>query len=66
MTTNSPDPKPGSLSWDAEAADLPEDTDDLELREDFSEELRASLEAVSEGEPTLSAKEVAQGLGLSW
>ncbi len=48
------------------ASELLEDPDDLELREDFSGELRASLEAVISGSPTRSVNEVAQRQGLTW
>ena len=46
---------------------LTEDPDDgLELREDFSAELRASLEAVDSGAATSPAEQVAKRQGLSW
>ena len=49
------------------ASELIEDPDDdLELREDFSAELRASLETVAGGGATRSAEQVAQRQGLSW
>lgn len=67
MTTSAPDPIPDTLDADSESPDLHEDPDDdLELREDFAEEMRASLEAAADGRPTRSADEVAQRLGLSW
>ena len=40
--------------------------DDLELHEEFSAELQASLEAVAGGGATRSAEQVAQRQGLSW
>ena len=44
-----------------------EDPDgDLELREEFAEDLRASLEAVARGEATKPVERVAKKLGLSW
>lgn len=43
-----------------------EEPDDMELREEFSKELRDSLEAVAGGDATRSAEEVAQRQGLSW
>ena len=47
--------------------ELVEDPDSgLELREDFSEELQASLEGVARGDSTKPAKQVAKKLGLSW
>lgn len=48
--------------------ELVEDPDsDLELREDFAEDLRASLEAVARGDATTRpAEEVAEKFGLSW
>ena len=46
---------------------LVEDPDSgLEVREDFSEELQASLEAVARGDATKPAERVAKKLGLSW
>lgn len=53
----------------AEMVDLKllEDPDSgLELREDFSEELQASLEAVARGDATKSAEQIAKKLGLPW
>ncbi len=47
-------------------SELPEDPDDLELREEFSAELQASLEAADGNSSTRSAEEVAHRLGLSW
>ena len=49
---------------DAEPTDGP-DTG-LELREEFSAELQASLDAIKRGGSTHSVEEVAQRLGLSW
>lgn len=47
--------------------ELVEDPDSgLELREDFSEELQASLDAVAHGDATKPAERVAKKLGLSW
>ena len=66
MTANNPTPLPSSLDADSEAPEPIEDPDALELREEFSEELRASLEAVAGGEATRSADEVAQRQGLAW
>ena len=44
-----------------------EDPDgDLELREEFAEDLRASLAAVASGDANKSAERVAKKLGLSW
>ena len=45
-----------------------EDPDgDMELREEFAEDLQASLESVDRGEVTTRpAEEVAEKLGLSW
>ncbi len=57
---------PNQEDADNEASELVEDPDELELREEFSEELRASLEAVASGNPTLPANQVAQNQGLSW
>ena len=56
----------GRLDSDCEASDSSEDPDDLELREDLSDELQASLEAVDGDGATRSAEEVAQRLSLSW
>lgn len=39
---------------------------DMELREEFSADLRESLDAVARGNTTNSAEQVAQKLGLSW
>ena len=66
MNTNTPDHLPGSLDSDIGPTELPEDPDDLELREEFSKELRASLEAAASGRPTRSADEVAKRQGLAW
>ncbi len=49
------------------ASELMEDPDDdLELHEEFSAALQASLNAVADGGATRSAEEVAQRQGLSW
>ena len=48
----------GRRSEDAEA--------ELELQETVSEELRASLDAVADGEATRSLEKVARDQGLSW
>ena len=49
------------------ASELMEDPDDdLELHEEFSAALQASLDAVADGSVTRSAEEVAQRQGLSW
>ena len=39
---------------------------ELELQETVSEELRASLDAVADGEATRSLEKVARDQGLSW
>ena len=49
---------------DAEPIDGPDAG--LELREQFSTELQASLEAIDRGVATRSAEKVSQRLGLSW
>ena len=49
---------------DSEPGDGPDA--DLELREEFSAELRESLEAIERGGATRPAEQVAQRLGLSW
>ena len=54
------------LVFCALAEDLKDPDDDRELREEFSAQLQASLEAVANGNATRSAEEVAQRLGLSW
>lgn len=66
MTANTPDPLPGSLDADSEAPEPIEDPDALELREEFSKELQASIEAVASGDATRSAEEVAQRQGMAW
>ena len=49
------------------ASELVEDPDDgLELHQEFSAELQASLEAVDSGAATSSAEKVAKRQGLSW
>ena len=46
--------------------DFVEDPDEgLELREDFALKLEASIKAVEDGQPTISAEEVDRLLGLS-
>lgn len=66
MTTNAPDPPPGSLDPDKESREPLEEPEDTELREEFSKELQASLEAAASGDATRSAEEVAQRQGLAW
>lgn len=66
MTTNTPASQPGSLDPDKESREPLEEPEDTELREEFSDELQASLEAVAGGGATRSAEEVAQRQGLAW
>ena len=52
---------------EAVASELVEDPDDdLELRQEFSAELQASLAAVASGGATSTAEQVAQRQGLTW
>lgn len=45
--------------------DFTEDPDEgLELREDFALKLEASIKAVEDGQPTISAEEIARKHGL--
>ncbi len=39
---------------------------DLEFTDEFAEGLRASIDALAAGEPTIPAAQVAEELGLSW
>ena len=50
---------------DRSAAELGDPDENLELREDFSADLKESLTAVASGDTTSPAKQVAQRLGLT-
>ena len=48
-------------------SEMVDDPDEgLELRDDFTEELQNSLDAVEAGGKTISAQKVAEKLGLTW
>ena len=51
---------------DADSVDDPDPDDDLELRQEFSAEVQASLAAVASGGATSTAEQVAQRQGLTW
>ena len=62
-----PRPVDGGVADAIAEQPLDEDPDaGLELREEISDELKASQEAVARGGATRSAEQVAERLGLTW
>ena len=66
MNQGIPNPPLSRLETDSEDSENLEYPDVLELTEEFSDELRASLEAVDGDSATRSVNEVAQRHGLAW